>query len=536
MPGILDLLADAATERATLRTIPGPAEPVTLAQVWRRSADAGRYLAHRAGRGSAVAMMLTTSADCVTALIGGWRAGLCIASLPTPARAVPMPEYAQQIGAVLRLMEAKLLVVDDEVASAIPELPVPVVTFSQTLSGWGAKTADEAGSFVQFTSGSTSTPKGVRLSMEAIGENVRALLDGVASPDPLVSCSWLPLSHDMGLVGMFLAAWAGQRHVSPGGLVLIRPERFLRRPSTWLSACAQFGATVTAAPNFGLELALRDLAGCASLDLSALRVCIVGAEPVRAETLRRFAKELAPLRFDSDALCPAYGMAEASLAVSAKPPGKPWNSCHVDTSALEMGRWQESGPGEGTTELVGLGAPLPGIEVAVGGEPAAVGEVLVRGSSMFDGYLGGADPRGADRWFPTRDLGMLRDGELYVTGRADEVLLVAGRNLYPHDVEEAAARVGGVRRHCTAAVAYGPSDYAIVLERPGKLVAEEELKRLCRAVRLEVAKRIGIGPAAVIVIARGSFPRTPSGKPQRRRLAAQVALPDAALELAMHFG
>jgi long-chain-fatty-acid--[acyl-carrier-protein] ligase len=155
---------------------------------------------------------------------------------------------------------------------------------------------------------------------------------------------------------------------------------------------------------------------------------------------------------------------------------------------------------------------------------------------MFDGYLGGADPRCAERWFPTRDLGILREGELYVTGRADEVILVAGRNLYPHDVEEAAAGVAGVRRHATAAVAYGASAYAIVLERPGKLVAEEELKGLCRAVRLEVAKRIGIGPSAVIVIARGSFPRTTSGKPQRRRLAAQIAQPDAAVELAVQFG
>jgi acyl-CoA synthetase (AMP-forming)/AMP-acid ligase II len=536
MPNLLDLLENAATERATLRTIPGPSDPVSLAKVWRRSAAAGRYLVHRAGRGSAVAMMLSTTAECVTTLIGGWRAGLCVASLPSPARATPLPEYVDQLGSVLRIMEAKLLVVDDEIVGAIPELPVPVVTFSQAISGVPGKSVEESGSFVQFTSGSTSTPKGVMLSMDAIGANVRALLDSVATPDRLTCCSWLPLSHDMGLVGMLLAVWAGQRHASPGGLVLIRPERFLRRPSTWLSACAEFGATVTAAPNFGLDLAMRDLAACGQPDLSALQVCIVGAEPVRAQTLRRFAAALAPYGFDGGALCPAYGMAEASLAVSAKPPGKPWNAGHVDTKALELGRWQECGPGEGATEIVGLGPPLPGMEVAVGGEAAGVSEVKVRGASMFDGYLGGVDPRASDGWFPTRDLGLFRDGELYVTGRADEVILVAGRNLYPHDIEEAAARVDGIRRHCTAAVAYGSSAYAVVLERPGKAASEAELKRLCQAVRLEVAKRIGIGPAAVIAIARGSFPRTPSGKPQRRRLAAQVVQPDAAVELAVHFG
>jgi acyl-CoA synthetase (AMP-forming)/AMP-acid ligase II len=319
-------------------------------------------------------MMLTSSAECVAALIGGWRAGLCVASLPSPARATPLPEYVEQLGAVLRLMDAKLLVVDDEIAAAIPELPVPVVTFSRTISaGKGGEATDEPGSFVQFTSGSTSAPKGVMLSMEAIGANVQGLLDSVATPDSLVCCSWLPLSHDMGLVGMLLAVWAGQRRASPGGLVLIRPERFLRRPSTWLSACAQFGATVTATPNFGLDLALRDLAACASLDLSALQVCIVGAEPVRAASLRRFAAALAPTGFDGDALCPAYGMAEASLAVSAKPPGKPWSACHVDTAALELGQWQERGPGDGATEIVGLGPALPGIEVAVGGHVRASG-------------------------------------------------------------------------------------------------------------------------------------------------------------------
>lgn len=536
MPDILDLLADGATERAYLRTIPGPQQPPTLAQVWRDSAHAGRFLLARTGPGAAVGMLLSTSAECVATLVGGWRAGLRVASLPLPARATPMPEYLAQLQAAAGLLDVRLLVADEELAPRLTELPIPVATYPQALGGGPAAPVEQVGSFVQFTSGSTSVPKGVALTMAAIGENVLAMAARTGVPDPMVGCSWLPLSHDMGLVGMCLGIWACQREASSGGLVLIRPERFLRRPGSWLSACSTFGATLVTTPNFGLEFALRDLAAAGPLDLSRLAVCIVGAEPVRAETLRRFGTALAPSGFDPRALCPAYGMAEASLGISIKAPGTAWTSRHVDSAALEQGRWVERSGGDGADEVVALGPPLPGMQVTVDrSTPEQVGELKIRGPSMFDGYLGDPGPSTADGWFRTRDLGTLSAGEICLTGRTDDVMIIAGRNLYAPDLEEAAV-VEGIRRHNTAAVSYGSGGYAIVVERPRGVKARDDMRPLCRRVRLAVAKRVGIGPAAVFVIGPGTFPRTPSGKPQRKRLANQLAADRLDIEAVMHFG
>jgi acyl-CoA synthetase (AMP-forming)/AMP-acid ligase II len=481
-------------------------------------------------------MVLWPSSECVAALIGGWRAGLRIASLPLPGRAMPLDEYIAQLKTIDALLSMDLLVIDDEMAPLLAglDLAIPTATFSETARGGPRAPVDSDGVLIQFTSGSTDAPKGVELTMGAIGANVAAIRErlGVFGlPDHLVSCSWLPLSHDMGLIGMTIATWAAQSLVESGGIVTIRPDYFLSRPESWLAACSESGAWVTATPNFGLEHAMKRVPAASSFNLSPLEVCIVGAEPVQAATLHRFATEFAPAGFDTRALCPAYGMAEASLAISLSPPRTPWVTRSVDSAALEQGEWRDSADG-GDIELVGLGRPLSGMRVAT--RTGDIGELQVRGPSMLTRYHGTEDPRTPEGWFPTKDLGAVVDDEVFVVGRTDDVLIIAGRNLHAHDLEAAAASVSGIRRHSTAAVPYGTGRYALVFEPPATARAAD-FKALCRDVRLAVAQRVGVGPAAVFVIARGSFPRTPSGKPQRRRLAGQLHNESLPIEAATHF-
>ncbi|MEU6721113.1 AMP-binding protein [Nonomuraea sp. NPDC046802] len=532
---VLDILEASSTDRSFFRTIPGPVNSPSLAALWRQSEDAARFLRNRTGPG-AVGMVLWPSSECVAALIGGLRAGLRIASLPLPARAMPLDEYITQLKTIDALFSMDLLVVDDEMAPLLAglDLPIRTATFSETARGGPPGPVDSDGILIQFTSGSTGAPKGVELTMGAIGANVTAIRERLGCfglPDHLVSCSWLPLSHDMGLIGMTIATWAAQSMVKSGGIIAIRPDHFLRRPESWLTACSESRAWVTATPNFGLEHAMKRVPAVGSLDLSPLEVCIVGAEPVQAATLRRFATEFAPAGFDTQALCPAYGMAEASLAISLSPPRTPWVTRSVSSAALEQGEWRDSTGGD-DIELVGLGQPLTGMSVAT--QTGDVGELRVRGPSMLTRYHGAEDPRTPEGWFPTKDLGAVVDEEVFVVGRTDDMLIIAGRNLHAHDLEAAAAAVSGIRRHSTAAVPYGAGHYALILEPPAD-ARVSDLKALCRDVRRAVAQRVGVGPAAVFVIARGSFPRTPSGKPQRRRLAGQLRKESLPIETATHF-
>lgn len=521
---MLDLLEEGARPDRFLRTIPGPSDPPSLSTVWSWSERTARFLRHRVGPAGTVGILLTNSAECLAALFGGWRAGLRVASLPLPARAMPLPEYFAQLRTIISTLDMGLVVMDDELAAGLSDLPISIATYTSALEGGPAAPVHEIGSFVQFTSGSTSMPKGISLTLKALAANALAIKERMGAPEPAIGCSWLPLSHDMGLVGMCLTIWSLQRDASAGGIVLLRPDRFLAQPDSWLAACSEFRASITATPTFGLDLALRRASSLGEASLTDLKICIVGSEPVRAGTLRKFAEGLSPRGFAPTALAPAYGLAEASLAVSINPTHEPWTSTTVDARALEEGRWDQREPGEGSVELVSLGRPLDGMSVTTDNvRPGRLGQLKVRGTSMFSGYVGAPQPSMPDGWFSTSDMGYITDGQLYVTGRADEVLLVGGRNFFPQDLELAAATTDGVRQHSTAAISFAGGGYTMVVECPPGEPDSAELKRLCRRVRVAVARRAGIGPVSVIVIPRGSFPRTSSGKHQRKRLAAQLA-------------
>jgi acyl-CoA synthetase (AMP-forming)/AMP-acid ligase II len=408
-------------------------------------------------------------------------------------------------------------------AGLIESPPVPVHTYDEVLGGGPMCPFDGGGALVQFTSGSLGTPKGIFLSLDAVGANVEAIISTLEPDAGDSSCSWLPLSHDMGLIGLFLTPLAaGAPRFGHHDLVLMTPESFVANPNSWLRTCSEFGSTFTVVPNFALELAVRTAKRAGSLDLSRIRVCIVGSESVRADTLNRFTETFAPHGFEPRAFCPAYGMAEATVAVTAVRPEQHWRALFFDGVSLGGASFDGvSIDGPGSHTLVSTGRPIDGVDVRVPGAAGVVGQIEFRSPSLLDRYIGAELRLTDDGYFRTSDLGLMEGGELFVVGRSDEVIIVAGRNLYPADVE-AALPEGIVRPGCVAAVEAPGGGLAIVAETRSSRVAATDLERLSRSIRGSVAVATGVGAATVAFVHRGALLKTPSGK--LRRLAIRAAL------------
>ncbi|NJC73160.1 fatty acyl-AMP ligase [Planosporangium thailandense] len=355
----------------------------------------------------------------------------------------------------------------------------------------------DAPAYAQFTSGSTGRPRAVLATRRSLAANCAAITAGIAlDGDRDVGVCWLPLHHDMGLVGFGCAAMTAGVPV-----VFLPTATFLRDPGVWMRTVSAYRGTVTFGPTFAYGLAARrarpDDVG--SMDLSCVRVLGCGAEPINAATLERFLAAYAPAGLDAAALTPCYGLAEATLAVS-----------------FARGlRTAEDG-------TVDCGRPVPGHEVAVvdaSGAPAApgaVGEVWVRGPSVAGGYFGESAPEtfGPDGWLRTGDLGYLDGGSLYLTGRAKDLLVVRGANTDPQRVEWAAATVPGVREGGVVAFTRPGADteeVVVVVE-----CAPNAPEGIPDAVRAAVAEPLGLSVTDVVRVRPGTVPKTTSGKPRRQ--------------------
>jgi acyl-CoA synthetase (AMP-forming)/AMP-acid ligase II len=508
---LLALLEQAAGGHGAVRFLPDAPAPVPYRELWRRSGPAAAWLGGHLGPGGCVAALLSASAESLASLVGAWRAGCRVASLPLPARTASAREYGRVLDACCAAADARLLLVEDRYRDRVPPLRVPVVTYAECAGG-GPVPARGCGELVQFTSGSTGTPKGVRLALPAVAANVLGILEVLAPGPDDSACSWLPLSHDMGLIGVTLAAWAAAG-AQPGraGLCLIRTEAFTADPGLWLRTCAELGVRYTAASTFGYALAARVLRRAGRLDLSALRACVVGAEPVRAEVLRAFADAAARAGLRRDALCPAYGLAEATVAVTMHRPGAPWSALRLDARALAAGRAVPAAGGAPVRELVSCGSPLPGVEVRVEGAP---GPIAVRGPSLLAGYL--PPPPAApltDGWLVTGDDGLVSGGQVHVVGRRDDAVVVRGRTIPAADLDAVVAQHPAVRAGCAAAT--GDGGYALVVELRH---APDGYRAVARDLDDRLVRQLGAGPARVVVVAPGSLPRTPSGKLARHRV------------------
>jgi acyl-CoA synthetase (AMP-forming)/AMP-acid ligase II len=500
---------------------------------------AGGLAALGVAPGERVALVYPTAPEFFDAFFGALSAGAVPVPLYPPVRLGRLAEYHRRTagmlaaaGAVVALVDARLrALVGEAVAAARPRLGARTLAELPPAAPLAAAGAPEELALVQFSSGTTVEPKPVALTQAAIVAQVETL--NALWPDtPELrhsGVSWLPLYHDMGLVGCVFPALE-----RPAVLTLVPPERFVARPALWLRALSRQRATISVAPNFAYALAVErvrdeELAGC---DLSAWRVALSGAETVSAATLRAFATRFAAWGFRAEALTPVYGLSEAALAVTFGDLGRRFTSARFDRAALAReGRAVASSAG---VELVAVGRPLAGFAVelrdaagrALGEE--RVGRLFVRGPSLFREYLGRPEATAAalaSGWLDTGDLAFLHAGELYLAGRAKDLLVVRGANHPPEEVERAVDEIPGVRRGCAVAVseaAEGAATERLVLfvehRRGARRRVRAALAARCRAAVLAAT---GLALDAVHVLAPGTLPRTSSGKLRRGETLAR---------------
>ena len=524
---------------------------ITFGELYERGSRVAAELSRRGLEpGQTVSIMLPTCAEFFWTFAGILLAGGIPVPIYPPFRADRIAEYAKRQSSILRNAEARFLITWRQ-AEGLARLLKPAVPTlqevlnAQELANISTKAQPESDpsqswrpvenlahharaediAFLQYTSGSTGDPKGVILTHANLMANIKSIVSGIEIKADDVAVSWLPLYHDMGLIGAwFVPLFTGIP------LVVMSPLAFLSRPERWLWAIHKHRGTISPAPNFAYELCVRkipdkDLQG---LDLSSWRAATNGAEPVRSETLEHFATRFAPYGFHREAITPVYGLAEATLAISVPKLGAGYKVDRIERAAFESGGNAKPAKVDDTAalEFVNAGKPVPGVEVRiVDGEGRNLGEraegrLWFRGKAATRGYYRNpaatqALMRDGD-WLDSGDLAYWADGEIYITGRAKDIIIKAGRNLYPHEVEEIAGRVQGVRTGCV--VAFGAPD-----ERTGseRLVVTAEVRDMASAKRIEdeiareVNEALGLPPDLVALLRPQSIPKTSSGKLRR---------------------
>ena len=519
-----------------LREESGEETPLTYGWLWRAAQAIAGGLAERGlGRGDKIAIMLRTEQRFFPTFIGTLMAGCVPVPLYPPFRLDRIEEYVHRQVAILRNAEARILVTFGEVARVagllVQQVPsLDSVATPESLDGEPRRPAPATPgdpALIQYTSGSTGQPKGVLLSHDNLLANIRALVCRFDITSRDVGVSWLPLYHDMGLIG----AWLGPLYFG-APLALMSPLAFLARPVRWLRALDAHRGTLSPAPNFAFDLCTKRIADdeLDGLDLSSVRVLLNGSEPVSPETLHRFIERFARYGLDPGAVYPVYGLAECSLGLSTPALG---SAIRIDRVRRE--RFQAAGHAEpapdadsGALRFVSCGRVLPDHELAVFGDdgspaPERVqGRVRFRGPSTTRGYYRNPEATrdlvGADGWLDSGDLGYVADGDLFLTGRAKDLIIKAGRNFYPHEAEAVAGGVPGVRTGCVAAFGVtdpdrGTEQFVVLAET--RATGDAARAALAQAVSREVGLALGVSPDRVVLAPPGSVAKTSSGKIRR---------------------
>lgn len=493
--------------------------------------------------GDHVALLGLTTRALVTALQGIWLAGACVIVVPIPIRLNSLEEFMKQTRAHLHHGDAKLLLLDPDLASFYEPKAgdPPVALLSDLQPGPGSPLGDPFQpvpedphrlAILQFTSGSTSEPKGVMLPHHVIGANIDGMNEvvGVSIVDD-VMVSWLPLYHDMGLIGVLSTS------MTIGcSLVLASPQDFLSRPADWMRWLSEYRGTITAGPNFSYVLAARALRRLSEtgeqLDLARVRLALNGAEPIDPNAVENFLAAAALHGFRPGAEFCAFGMAEVTIAGTFPPVMRGMVCDAVDRAALESeGVARPANSGRPTTRRFPLlGRPIPGLEMRIcrpdTGEvlgERVVGELQIRGTSVTPGYYKRPDLTAdlfQDGWLHTGDLAYFAPGpdggppELVLCGRIKDVIIVAGRNIYPEDIERSVGVIEGVRAGNVIAFSVdtskGKEAIAVVAE-----VRADDLKDIRRKIRTRVIDVCGIPPRDIMLVQPGTLPKTSSGKLQR---------------------
>ena len=485
--------------------------------------------------GERVAIMLPTSRDFFTAFYGALRAGAVPVPLYPPARPAQLEQHFRRIAGIVANSGARIFVTVEaaktfaHVLKAHAETLSEVATVEEVLHADGAvpaqRPAAEDTAFLQYTSGSTGRPKGVVLSHANLISNLRAMGAATQAGPADTFVSWLPLYHDMGLIGACLGALL---YGYP--LVLMSPLAFLARPERWLRRIAQHRGTLTSAPNFAYELCLSKLAESEleGLDLSSLRLAFNGAEAVSAETVERFSERFARYGLRREAMTPVYGLAEASLGVSFPPLGRGVLIDCVQRAALQrQGVARPARAGDPLPlRVVACGRALPGHSIrvvdAAGRElgERVEGRIQFSGPSVASGYFENPEDSARlidDGWRNSGDLGYLAAGELYLTGREKDLIIRGGHNIHPMEIEQAATEVKGIRHGGVAvfaSAARGGGERLIVLAETRETRQEERVRMIGEINRLAV-DLVGMPPDEVVLAPPRSVLKTSSGKIRR---------------------
>lgn len=503
-----------------------------------RSRALARRLAARFPRGARIALVAETSPEFLTTFFACQYAGLVPAPMPLPVNLGGKDGYLTQVRLMVEGAKAAAAVgplsIKDFLADALAaNSAVAVMSFEELAGIEGeaepAAFAPDELCYIQYSSGSTSAPKGVIGTQASVNANLHGITKhGLKLRPDDRATSWLPLYHDMGLIGFALAPMYGQRSVD-----FIATSDFVRRPLLWLRLMSDNRATITYSPSFGYELSARRVAKAEdnAIDLTTLRVAGVGGDMVRPEALTLFAEAFAPNGFRASAFLPSYGMAEATLAISFSEIG-----AAIDVDHVDMRHYNRSGVAQPASALTSpehrrgfvlCGKPLPDHAIDVRGESGEtlkdreVGRIFIKGPSLTPGYY--SDAEATERlyrgeWLDTGDMGYFLNGEIVITGRAKDLIIINGRNIWPQDIEWAVEKVDGVRQGGVAAFSVDDGTgekIVVVAERRG--MSAEALADLQREIAKTIQTAAG-APATVILAKPHSMVLTSSGKLSRARV------------------
>ena len=478
--------------------------------------------------GERIMLVLPTGLDFVYVLWGILLAGATPAPAYPPAGLGQLAAFSRNLLRMIEVAQARFVVVPELLRSILTEngsatfgaaaqllTPEEIWAAAETGEDAASAAAPEELALIQFSSGSTGDPRGVCLSHGNILANVRAFAARIAAQPDDVCVTWLPLYHDMGLIGTLMATLMARVK-----LVLFPPTDFLRNPAFWLQVLGKYQATIGVAPQFAYNLCLRKAPAHtqAGVDLSRLRVLLNGAEPIHPQGIAAFEEAYRPLGLRAGVVTPCYGLAEGTLAACMAAPGRPLASArgdHVD----------EGGEAE-PQAVVSCGPPMDATEVRILGSDGSwladgkIGEICIRGPSVCRGLLG---PNGivsatnAEGWLQTRDLGFFDRGELHVTGRIKDLIIIGGRNIYPQDLEAVAAELPGFRPGRIAAFGVTEPSRAteVVVVVAEYTAAPDGAVQSVTELRRRLLERFGVVPHDTVLLGRGQIPVTTSGKIRR---------------------
>lgn len=492
-------------------------------------------------KGDRVALVLPDAGEFIPTFLGVMQSGAVPVPLYPPMGLGQLGGYLDHCKHIVAASRSKLLVTTGQIKAVLgtvhegaPELRA-MLTYKDLEGDARAfrdpnLTIDDL-AFIQFTSGSTSRPKGVTLTYKNLAVNSRAIMvDKLQHTDEDRGVSWLPLFHDMGLIGFVLAPT-----LHPVPVTFMPPMTFLRRPALWLNVLSKHRGTITYAPNFAYALVTKrvrdeDIAG---IDLSCVRVAGCGAEPIQADTLRMFLARFSKHGFRESSFVPSYGMAESTLAIAFST-GIPTDKVKAN-ELWEQGRAvpvDASDSKDNTLEIVGCGGHFEGHEIEIRHQETretlperAVGEIVIRGQSVTSGYFEDAEKTREtfepDGFLKTGDLGYLADGQVFICGRKKDVIIINGKNYYPQDLEWAVHTLEGVRTGNVVAFASGKPG----LDREAVVVVAEAKTadghaELAARIKAEIQRAVSLAVDDVVIAEAGTIPKTSSGKVQRAKARA----------------